>query len=188
MADLNLSAQVRAERAKYPTVLTEDQPAKILNAVAWANRADGWGLSVKPHGNHVLSPQGVFVAYDILHHKPTNKLFGCFTNELRADVNWGEEPYHGDPVGRPWLAPIDPGASVPAPTPTPQPPSNLPTLDQWIHGEYPQLVAAYMSRHDGNEPSHEWAAFQTCRRGGVMLAPGEAAWSFAKMVAHELAQ
>jgi hypothetical protein len=74
------------------------------------------------------------------------------------------------------------------PAPTPQPPSGLPTLDQWIHGEYPQLVAAYASRHGGNEPPHEWAAFQTCRRGGVMLPPGEAAWSFAKMLAHELAQ
>ena len=78
MPDLpaSLEADVRAERAKYPAVLTEDQPAKILNAVAWKHRAQGWGLSVKTAGNRVPSPQGVDVAYDILHHKPTDTLWG----------------------------------------------------------------------------------------------------------------
>lgn len=114
----SLEDAVRAERAKYPALLTLDQPAKILNAVAWAHRADGWGLSAKPNGNHVPAPQGMFVAYDILHHQPSNALFGCFTDELRATVNWGEEIYHGDPVGRPWVAPIAP---VDAPIDPPPP-------------------------------------------------------------------
>lgn len=195
--EFNLKAEVAAERAKYPAMLTEDQPAQILNAVALAENQriglEEWGLSAKPHGNHVPSPQGVFVAYDILHHRSSMRLFDCLTDDLKGTVTWGETVYHGDPVGRPWVAPIRvgpaPQPTPPAPSPAPPaPPSGLPTLHDWIHVEYPQLVAAYKSRHGGHEPSHEWAAFQTCRRGGVMLAPGEAAWSFAKMLAHELAQ
>ena len=121
----SLEAEVRAERAKYPAVLTEDQPAKILNAVAWKHRALGWGLSVKKAGNRVPSPQGVDVAYDILHHKPTDTLWGCFTDELRATVNWGQEAHHHNP-DRPWLAPIAPAvepAHVDAPSHVDTPPA-----------------------------------------------------------------
>lgn len=64
------------------------------------------------------------------------------------------------------------------------PPDQLPTLDGWIHGEFPQLVEAYRQTQ-GSEPGHEWAAFQTARRGIVVP---EGAWSFEKMLAHERAQ
>lgn len=92
-------------------------------------------------------------------------------------------------VGRQFFVPV---AAInhlaDAPVEPPSPPRDLPTLHQWIKVEYPQLVAAYRSRHGGNAPDHEWAAFQTCRRGGVMLAPGEPAWSFEEMLAHEWSQ
>jgi hypothetical protein len=194
MPDFNLKAELEAERAKYPAVLTEDQPALILNAVALAENDrlgfQRWGLSAKPHGNHVPAPQGMFVAYDILEIKGERRLFDCLTDDLKGRVVWGETTYHGDPVGRPWVAPVRVGQAPkpkpePEPGPTPAPPSGLPNMQQWLHEEFPQLVAAYQERHGGNEPNAEWAAFQTARRGGVFLAPGEAAWSFARMLETE---
>lgn len=113
----SLYEAVKAERAKYPAELTRDQPAKILNAVAWAHRDKGWGLSVKKFGNNVPSPQGVPVAYDILHHKPSDTLWGCFTDDMKATVNWGQEDHHHNP-DRPWLAPVQPeDVTVPEPGP-----------------------------------------------------------------------
>lgn len=113
----SLEGAVRAERAKYPATLTIDQPGKILNKVAWDENerldAEEWGMSAKPNGNHVPSPQGVDIAYDILHHKPTNTLWGCGTGEWHTfTVNWGLEPYHNDPDGRPWVAPIQPDGVI----------------------------------------------------------------------------
>lgn len=102
----SLEEAVISERAKYPMPLVSvNDYARILNAVAWTHRDKGWGLSEKPQGNHVMSPQGKWVAYDILHHQPSNTLWGCFGD---AGVNWGLEQYHNDPDGRPWLAPIAP--------------------------------------------------------------------------------
>lgn len=114
----SLEDAVRAERAKYPTPLVDKNDyAKILNKVAWDENQrlgrEEWGLSVKPSGNHVLAPQrgpngeDIYVAYDILHNRPTNTLWGCFGGNPEG-VNWGLEDYHGDPEGRPWLAPIAP--------------------------------------------------------------------------------
>jgi hypothetical protein len=118
--DYDLKPQMEAERAKYPTPLTEDMPAKITNAVAWnENQRLGrpvWGLSVKPNGNHVPSPQGVFVAYDILEVKDEHRLFDCLTGDLQGIVTWGETTYHNDPQGRPWLAPIAPDGAPTPPT------------------------------------------------------------------------
>lgn len=120
----SLEADVRAEVSKYPPLPFADVSnyAKVLNAVAWDHRDEGWGLSVKPQGNHVMSPQGVYVAYDILHHKPSNTLWGCFGGNPEG-VNWEQAEDHGDPDGRPWLAPIAPtGGDQPDPPPPPDTP------------------------------------------------------------------
>lgn len=100
----SLLPDVEAEYAKYTKPLKPEDYGAILNAVAWKHRADGWGLSVKPDGNRVPSPQGVDVAYDILHHHPTDTLWGCFGDN---GPNWGLEDPHGR-ADRPWLAPIQP--------------------------------------------------------------------------------
>lgn len=126
----SLKPDLENERAKYPATLTHDQPAKILNAVAWKNRADGWGLSAKPHGNRVPAPQGIDVAYDILHHKPSNKLFDCLTGDLQGVVVWGETSYHNDPTGRPWVAPVEPDGIVEEPKEEPKDPGDTRNLGQ----------------------------------------------------------
>lgn len=55
---------------------------------------------------------------------------------------------------------------------------NLPSLDHWIHNEFPQLLAAY-EKKQGHlpEPDFEWAAFQTYRR---YMEPD--VWTFEKML------
>jgi hypothetical protein len=110
----SLIESVRAERAKYGATLTPEQMGQLLNAVAWKHRADGWGLSEKPSGNHVPSPQGKFVAYDILHHKPTDTLWDVATGESAYEVKWGQAEHHNN-KDRPWLAPVQPsGAAQPS--------------------------------------------------------------------------
>jgi hypothetical protein len=200
--DFDLKPQVEAARAKYPHPLTADQPALILNEVAFEENlrlgVAVWGLSVKPSGNHVTSPQGVWVAYDILHYRPSNRLFDCLTGDLEGVVTWGESAYHNDP-NRPWLAPVP----VDEPTQPPQPPGTLPPgvypityppgyvppkdLNDWINNEFPVLVQAHI-KTQGFAPDYTWAAFQTCRRYGAGLPQGEPAWTFEKMLKHELGQ
>ncbi len=144
----SLESAVRAERAKYPVLLTIDQPAKILNAVAWAHRADGWGLSVKKNGNNVPSPQGVPVAYDILHHKPTDTLWGCGTGEWHTfTVNWGLEDHHHNPE-RPWLAPIQPAdGPIEEPEDPPEQPDYSAQFAE-IRGRLDALTATVITVHD----------------------------------------
>lgn len=58
---------------------------------------------------------------------------------------------------------------------------SLPSLDTWIHVEFPQLLAAY-TKTQGHlpEPDFEWAAFQTYRR---FMEPD--VWPFDRMLRHE---
>jgi hypothetical protein len=87
----------------------------ILNRIAWKHRALGWGLSAKPQGNGCPSPAGR-IACDILHHKPSDTLWDTFRDN---GPTWGQAHHHGDPTGRPWLAPVDPGGSGPIEPPPP---------------------------------------------------------------------
>lgn len=133
----SLLPDLHAERAKYPERLQDpEDAADILNAVAWKHRADGWGLSAKPRGNNVFSEgHGKFVAYDILHHKPTDTLWDVATGEWENFVpQWAHQPEHHHDPDRPWLAPVKPAedAPEPEPVPTPEPtptPSPVPPVD-----------------------------------------------------------
>jgi hypothetical protein len=60
--------------------------------------------------------------------------------------------------------------------------SNLPSLHDWIHIEFPQLLAAYEKTQGHKpEPDFEWACFQTYRR---FMEPD--IWPFDRMLRHEL--
>ena len=113
----SLIDSLRAERAKYGATLTKEQQGQLLNAVAWKHRADGWGLSTKRSGNNVPSPQGVPIAYDILHHQPTDTLWDAATAESEYRITWGQAEHHHNP-DRPWLAPIAPAGETPQPEPS----------------------------------------------------------------------
>lgn len=106
--------------------LTPAELAGVLDVTAATHRADGWGLSGKPNGNHCPRSDGALVACDILQ---------------RGMLIWDVLAAAGDPGGsyvtcgdsmpaptstdRPWVAPLGP---VPTPTPTPTP-TPLPSVD-----------------------------------------------------------
>jgi hypothetical protein len=118
-AQQSLLPEIKAERAKIAGVPSEEQLAEMLNAIAWRNRAAGWGLSRKEGGNRCVSPLVGSIACDILHHKPTNTLYDVFG--AVGDVG-GTRPQF-DPLGPPaspdrvWVAPVDPGHAPPPPPP-----------------------------------------------------------------------
>ncbi|MDP2642010.1 MAG: hypothetical protein Q8P21_01830 [bacterium] len=110
----SLLSDVQAERAKYGSTMNYTEMGTALNAIAWKNRAAGWGLSRKNGGANCPSPVGN-VACDILHHQSTNTLYDVFGSapdseypDAPATPQWAEVSYHGDPSGRPWVAPVQP--------------------------------------------------------------------------------
>ena len=114
-------ATLQAVCAAYPyaVVQTASDLGAILNRVAWAHRADGWGLSRKDFGTCVPSPVGL-VAEDVLHHRPSNLHWDVLAG---AGVGQSLRPIQTDAIGpmtdlrRPWVAPTDPGGDVSVPTP-----------------------------------------------------------------------
>jgi hypothetical protein len=113
---------LRAERAKYGATMTDDQCAELINAVAWKNRADGWGVNSKRSGKHGRRYDGELIAHDILHHKPTDHIY-----DVLIAAGERSEPTFGDlgpnpNAGRPWVAPIAPQGTGPVDPPPPPPP------------------------------------------------------------------
>jgi hypothetical protein len=119
------------ERAKYGATLNDDECAELVNAVAWKHRADGWGLSGKNFGTHGTLHDGTQVAHDILHHRPTNRIWDVLTGAGAHSTPIRSFGPGGPPPGsnRPWVAPIAP-RGAPQPEPPPQPaPTPTPTVD-----------------------------------------------------------
>lgn len=131
-----LLADLQAERAKYGASMTSAEVGQMLNAVAWRNRASGWGLLKKGSGNS-CPMRDVYVSCDILIHAPTLQHFDVLIDaEGRAEPTWNLVgpcilgPSSGCEMSR-YLAPFDPGGSSPVPNPGPIVPSpgTPPTLD-----------------------------------------------------------
>src|SRR5262245_55840501 len=134
-AQNNLLTDLQAERAKYPDgPIPAATIAKILNAVAWAHRAEGWGMLQKGSGNS-CPIAGTYVSCDILIHKPSvthwdvlNNAEGDGTGTAAAQFNLVGPCVLG-PASRcamsNFLDPIDPGGTAPAPGPPATPPPDL---------------------------------------------------------------
>lgn len=116
-------ASLHEERAHYGATMSDEECVELINAVAWKHRADGWGLSGKDFGTHGVRYDGAQVAHDILHHRPTNRIWDVLGAAGAASTPPSSLGPGGPPPGsnRPWVAPIVPEGTVPAPTPTPQP-------------------------------------------------------------------
>lgn len=118
--------------ARYPRPLTDVARAQILNRVAYIHRDEGWGVSGKPTERHILHVDGeTWIAEDILHHRPSNRLFDVIRGTDEAIV-WQDK---GEPVtpDRIWVAPVTP--PEPPIDPPIEPPIDPPT--NWqdvIHG------------------------------------------------------
>jgi hypothetical protein len=104
----SLLPTVQAVRLKYPNPTQADLGA-MLNEIAWIHRADGWGLSRKPSGNHTTQPRtGERIAVDIQHHKYTGTIWDVFADAGGTTTPmWGEANPHNDPA-RIWIAPVEP--------------------------------------------------------------------------------
>lgn len=128
--------RLRSKIAGWPT---REQLGTILNETAWIHRNAGWGLSAKPNGYNVPMPDGTLIASDILQLRGTTKLYDVFIRAGEDAVpTWGEVEYHGDPSGRPWVAPIPPGDDPgPGPGPEPEPEPEPPPDD-----DFDDLMAA----------------------------------------------
>jgi hypothetical protein len=94
----------------YPWDVVQDDfhIGEILNAVAWAHRDDGWGLSYKASGKHIDSPVGP-IAEDIL-QLPTGDHFDVLGG---IDVGQPLRPGQASSIGiinlrdRPCVEPVD---------------------------------------------------------------------------------
>lgn len=116
-------------RASYPPTVTRAQVGEMLNQIAWAHRADGWGLLKKTGGNRCPAPHGVDVSCDILIHAPSGKHFDVLADsEGVATPVWRDVgpcvlgPGSGCDMAN-FLAPIAPANS---PQPIPEPPADSP--------------------------------------------------------------
>jgi len=110
---------VVTNRAEFGAVPSSVELGILLNRVAWAHRAAGFGLSRKVGGTVVPFPGGGTICHDVL-----QLLDGTAWDVLvgageAATPTQGESFLITDPA-RPWLAPVDPGESLPEPAPEPE--------------------------------------------------------------------
>lgn len=110
---------VRAERAKYGTPMELHEMGELVNAVAWENRADGWGLAGKSGGARTKQPHtGVEISRDLLLHQPTGRMY-----DVLSDVAGQAKPAWNDvgPIDMPFVKPVNPtGQDEPGPDPKPE--------------------------------------------------------------------
>lgn len=118
------------ERAKFPPVLTRAQTVELLNAVAWANRASGWGMLSKG-GDNSCSNGRISISCDTLIHYPSTMHFDVLIDgEATAKPDWRPNgpcflgPSSGCELSK-FVAPYDPGGSV-VPPPVVVPPTQPP--------------------------------------------------------------
>lgn len=150
---MNIPSDVCRTIRSYEGVIvtSEEHLGSILNEIAWKHKDDGWGLSEKPGGKHVVAPDGTPIAEDILHKMPENVLFDIFHG---IDVGLAIRPNCGGDIGPPLSAdrkfkkPINPGNTIPDPEvpPMPNPPitdckCNYTQCPDWT-GKFAELISA----------------------------------------------
>jgi len=98
----------------------------MLNAVAWAHRAEGFGLSRKVGGTTVPFPGGGTICHDVL-MLPAGTAWDVLIAAGGASTPYQGESFVITDPNRPWVAPVDPGVPIPTPIPIPIPPLPIPT-------------------------------------------------------------
>src|SRR5215218_8242008 len=116
---------LKALRGRYGATMNNQECVALINAVAWTHRAEGWGLSRKPSGNHGTMKNGTPVAVDILINQPQHIAVDCLQAGGEASTpTWSVLAANKyDWNGRPFVSPEDPGV-VPNPNPNPNPTPN----------------------------------------------------------------
>ncbi len=132
---------VKKERAKYPTPLGFENAWKIINAVAYTWRAEGWGLLKKTGGT-----QWNNCSVDVIINPRTREAIDCLGDSEGAGVPaWNPIEYLQDFDSR-WIAPTlgnEPPVPPDPPVPPAPPPSSYKLTSQ--NGSYTALM-----QDDGN--------------------------------------
>jgi hypothetical protein len=118
---------VTAVRNTYPTTtdLGNRRAWEICNKVAWAHRAEGFGLVTKPEGNNYVY-NGVGYSIDLVFHRETSTIVDILgSSETLGVPQWSEAGTL--PVNR-WRGAYDPAIVDGDPTP-PEPPDPPPSGD-----------------------------------------------------------
>ena len=113
---------LKAARKMYGPTMTDDECVALINAVAWKWRGEGWGLNAKDQGKLGTRYDGRKLAHDVLHHKPTNRMYDVLIAAGAASSpTWGDLGINQNEQ-RPWVAPIEPRAgTIPVDPPKPEP-------------------------------------------------------------------
>lgn len=110
---------------------------EITKRVAWIEQETGIGLHRQDEGRTGCWFNGVFCSVDFLVYKD-GRAIDCLGDAGGANTpQWGEK--QGD-ASR-WVAPMDPGGSMPPPEPTPEPEPDVKPIEQ----------ATLNAVHAGNE-------------------------------------
>lgn len=139
----NILPTVQQLRADYPARMSPAQVGELLNRIAWAHRAEGWGLLRKTGGTMCPVPQGGHASCDILIHAPSVRHFDVLADaESVATPVWRDVgpcvlgPSSGCAMAN-YLAPVQPAGSpepgpTPQPDPVPVPDPNIPRLFEQV--------------------------------------------------------
>lgn len=147
-------------RATYPTPMSSEQNAALLNDTAWAHRAANWGVYAKPSGSNCKRSDGVLISRDILCQLGSATGVDCLQDSEGAGIPVWSTGVPIEPTN--WLASIAPAVEPPVPPqPIPQPPTT--NYTQWVSVEMPMLAAAYREKH-GNSPAPSDYAHLAWRR------------------------
>lgn len=112
---------LRLLRGQYGATMTDDECVDLINAAAWAHRAEGYGLSRKDSGTHGTRYDGVRCCHDVLMLK-SGQAWDVLTGAGAASQpTWGSVGMITDP-SRGWVAPIAPQGTGTGPTPPLVPP------------------------------------------------------------------
>jgi len=151
-------ATLRAERATYGATPTSAELGALLNAVAWAHRADGWGLSAKAAGSRCPWPGPGDVACDILHRRTDGLIWDVLIAAgERAEPSCVEALGPQTDPERPWVAPVDPGGGAPPPPPGPVPGDQLEALRAAVAAVGARLESLTAPIEQGRADSREAA-------------------------------
>ena len=113
---------VKIERAKYQAPLGFENAWKIVNAVAYTHRAEGWGLLAKTGGT-----QWNGCSIDVIINLLTQEAVDCLGNsEAEGIPQWSAIEYL-PAFGLRWIAPT-PGDTAPPVPPNPITPGTPPAV------------------------------------------------------------
>ena len=174
-------ATLKAERARFGAVPTDEELGILLNRVAWAHRSAGFGLSRKVGGTVVPFPGGGTICHDVLQLEDGTAWDVLTAAGAESTPHQGESFIITDPR-RPWVAPVDPGP-VEEPTEPTEPTEPSPEIDPLIaridglevlNHDLTQAFGELMARVQGleNAPSadpSQWEAAGKIGWWGVTL-------------------